>query len=326
MAGIGSFECGAEACSPLLEPAVARYFSLIDSHRRLLRDRRRVSAFHQAIRSVGKEGSIVLDLGAGTGILSLFAVGAGARRIYLVEENQNILERARKMLAPIAAMAELIFLPKPLHELNRRDIDIPPDVVMSETIGSLAFNEAIHENFREASTFMAPNCRTIPQYLSLKCASCRFGGSLIANNGKTTCLLIKADRDSLVLTSEPVHLIGLDLSSFEAREQAGFINTPVKAGASGLVFFFEAILGDHIKLSSWPPRYDCSWGLVVLAMPRLPERLSIHASYKNMRTADDGETGVSIEGDQARRLLLSLRQVIRSGMTVTTDIEIISEE
>lgn len=46
-----------------------------------LRDEERTSSFHEAMRAVVRPGAVVLDVRAGSSILSLFAVGAGAGRV-----------------------------------------------------------------------------------------------------------------------------------------------------------------------------------------------------------------------------------------------------
>ena len=69
---------------------------ILDEHRQYLSDSVRVAALSAAIHRVVKPGDIVVDLGAGTGILGLVACRAGASRVYAIEEG-GMIEVAREI-------------------------------------------------------------------------------------------------------------------------------------------------------------------------------------------------------------------------------------
>jgi len=60
-----------------------------------LLDKKRVSVFNKAIKETIKPGDIVLDVGTGSGILSLLAVRAGAKKVYAVEIADDVAGFAR---------------------------------------------------------------------------------------------------------------------------------------------------------------------------------------------------------------------------------------
>jgi len=60
-------------------------YAHLDIHRRMVSDVVRVEAFRAGLNLQVKPGAVVLDVGAGTGILSILAVKAGAKKVYAVE-------------------------------------------------------------------------------------------------------------------------------------------------------------------------------------------------------------------------------------------------
>jgi len=54
-------------------------------HRDMLADEKRLAAYREAISRIVRPEHVVVDLGAGTGVLSVYAARAGARRVYALD-------------------------------------------------------------------------------------------------------------------------------------------------------------------------------------------------------------------------------------------------
>ena len=74
-------------------------YANFDIHEVMLKDRSRTLSYRNAIDHNPSlfQGKAVLDVGCGTGILSLFSAKAGARKVYAVDKSQ-IANYARKIV------------------------------------------------------------------------------------------------------------------------------------------------------------------------------------------------------------------------------------
>jgi protein arginine N-methyltransferase 1 len=124
--------------TPIRNPPDPQYAE-IEVHRTMICDRVRTEAFQRAIDSVVHPGDIVLDVGAGTGILSLFAARAGAARVYAVERT-TVAVMAQE-LAVANGVAEIVQV---IHG-DVMDVELPErvDVIVSEWLGGFGIDEGM---------------------------------------------------------------------------------------------------------------------------------------------------------------------------------------
>ncbi len=104
---------------------------LLEFHQALLEDHQGQHAFERALRHHVKPDSVVLDVGTGTGIHSLFACRAGAERVYAVE------------LGPIAEVAAEVFRANGVGErvtLLRQDA---LDIELAEQVDVLIHHQGV---------------------------------------------------------------------------------------------------------------------------------------------------------------------------------------
>ena len=133
-------------------------------HRLMLQDRARTLAFQRAIESVVRRGQRVLDVGAGTGILSFFAARAGAGHVDAVDHSA-VIEEARA-LAQANGLAECVVCTRGLAE--EVELEAPVDVLVSEWFGYFALAETMFKSFVAArDRHLKPDGVTIPAGISL---------------------------------------------------------------------------------------------------------------------------------------------------------------
>ena len=118
-------------------PTRRPYYSHLAVHRLMLRDDVRTRAFRDALRAVVRPGDVVLDVGAGTGILCLFAAQAGAARVYAVERT-SIARTARALVARNGFSDRIHILN---DDIERVSLPERVDVIVSEWLGTLAVDD-----------------------------------------------------------------------------------------------------------------------------------------------------------------------------------------
>tara|TARA_R110000803_G_scaffold122584_1_gene190599 strand:- start:459 stop:1439 length:981 start_codon:yes stop_codon:yes gene_type:complete len=108
----------------------------------MINDTGRNVAYKKAIEKIAP-GSIMCDIGTGTGLLSILAAKAGAKKVYSIEMDNGRAEFARNMIQQLGLDDTIQVINKNFYKCDRNDIPDNVDYFVSETIGSPIFNEEI---------------------------------------------------------------------------------------------------------------------------------------------------------------------------------------
>ncbi len=136
------------------------YWGNTDTVFQCLVDTKRLRIFKNAIFDAVKKNSVVVDLGSGSGILSLFALRAGAKKVYAVELDPILcgcIEKTKKIrgigsrLTVINADARHMKLPEKV------------DVVICEMIATGMFDEAQIPVINNIKRFCSVTTLFLPQ-------------------------------------------------------------------------------------------------------------------------------------------------------------------
>lgn len=138
------------------------YYGQLLHQQNMLQDYVRTGTYYAAVieNRVDFNGRVVVDVGAGSGILSLFAAQAGAKHVYAVEASE-MAEYARKLVSGNPLFGQRITIVKGKVE----EVELPEkaDILISEPMGTLLVNERMLESYVIArDRFLAPNGKMFP--------------------------------------------------------------------------------------------------------------------------------------------------------------------
>ena len=139
-------------------------FERIFSQKPMIVDQVRMDAYRSAIQEVVNEGDVVADIGTGSGILAFFALQAGARKVFAIEQDR-VIEEAQQ-LAKINGLEERIVFIQ--GRSDRVELPEKVDVITSEILGHFGYEEHVARFKIDARRrFLKPEGRLVPSWLEL---------------------------------------------------------------------------------------------------------------------------------------------------------------
>jgi predicted RNA methylase len=134
------------------------------SQRKMALDGVRNGYYERALEAVITQDSVVLDAGAGIGVLGLTAASMGAKKVYLAEPQTN-LEAARKIAQDNDLENKIQFIPE---RVERANLSEPVDVIMSVFTGNFLLEEDLLASlFHARDAFLKPGGVLIPGQASM---------------------------------------------------------------------------------------------------------------------------------------------------------------
>lgn len=239
----------------------------------------------RALALVVRPGSVVVDVGAGSGILALIACRLGARRVFAIDTNEAI-EVGRELARENGVADRIVFFQKDV-----REVELPEraDVIVSDLRGTLPLcgdHLAVIADVR--SRFLKPGGVLLPARDRLMVGVVERAdlyewavgpatgplGLTLGSMRNKLCNTTVVDRQTEPLRSENVLSTSeswatLEYSTVQSTPIVGSAELRVKRGGTGhgLAVWFDTVLtGEHGFNTA--PGHELCYGRLFLPWPR----------------------------------------------------------
>ncbi len=258
----------------------------LSNHGSMLQDGVRCRAFREALFEVVTPDSVVLDIGAGTGILSIFAAQAGAKHVYAVERSP-VAQAAREIISTNGLSDRITVIQ---GEMEALDLPEKVDVIVSEWLGGYGVDENLLPIVIQArDRWLKPNGVMIPgtttawmapaydEYLQddIEFWYSRPYGvdlSVVGDDSQRrtepSCHHIKPED----LACEPQQMWTVDSHTCSVARSNGIFEAKLEfvSDCEGeinvLAAWFETMSAGSVELSNAPACPDTHWGRTVFAI------------------------------------------------------------
>ena len=134
----------------------------------MLSDFVRTDTYRRGIMAAGIKDKIVMDVGAGTGILSIFAVQAGAKHVYSIEPSA-VASDMQEIINDNGYADKITIIRKMSEDLTLEDFDgNKPDFIVSEWMGYFLYFEGMLPSVIKARQMFGDTAKMLPSNGTLR--------------------------------------------------------------------------------------------------------------------------------------------------------------
>jgi type I protein arginine methyltransferase len=152
----------------------------------------------------------VLDVGAGSGILSFFAAQAEARKVYAVEAS-NMAKYAHQLVQSNRVGDKITIIQGIIEDINLPE---KVDIIISQPMGYMLFNERMLETFLHAKKWLKEGGRMFPSRGELHVAPFTDESLYMEQHNKANFW-------------NQTHFYGVDLSSMHSAAMKEYFRQPI---------------------------------------------------------------------------------------------------
>ena len=257
-------------------------YSDIESHRSMVFDEVRNTAYAKAINKAVTPGCTVLDLGAGLGIHGLLAAAAGAGKVILMDPSP-VVGMAGEIARANGAGDQVEVIRKRIEEAG---LDAPVDVIISVFTGNFLLAEDLLPSlFTARDRFLKPGGVMLPGKARMRAGlvsaesyyrkhierwsrpTLGVDFSPIRSLAANGIYFADAKQIKAELLSDPVTLHELDFATASTAASRASVEVPVQQAGTchGILGWFDMLLGDD-WLSTGPDADPMHWSLAFLPL------------------------------------------------------------
>jgi len=272
-------------------------------HFPMLNDEVRNEAYNRALQKVVTSDSIVLDIGTGSGLLSMMAARAGAKHVYTCEGTEIIAEKAREIIARNGFADKITVIPA-MSTSIQIGVHLPEkaDILVSEIVDVGLLGEGIVDTTRHArSHLLKPNARIIPRGATVFAALIEseqayqdnhvsiangFDVSLFNEFASSTYQQKRLENYRYTLLSEPFEVFTFDFCGQPVKPQQRDISFRITQSGTchAIAMWFQLFLDNEITIDTSDRHNNSCWMQAVQTVDRPIDLLasqtaSIHSEH-----------------------------------------------